>query len=581
MQSTSSDDTHSHGVHISSSPWHSGYTLRCVLCDQVNDERHTSTYCTSCGGVLRVHYDEPRPGLQFPLRSWTPDPLKNHPSALKHLPRLSERYGVDLWAKLEFEHPTGCFKDRGSTIEVQKAIELGRDAICLASTGNMAASVAAYACHFQIPCFVFVPEKTSEAKLAQATIFNATIVRIQGDFAKCEELCKEFAKSGNYYLAGDYVFREEGQKDFAYELVEQGGADVDAIFIPVGCGTNFGAIHKGFLELRKAGLIDRIPQLVAVQPIDSSPVVEGIFKRKKIVKDMVSTMASSVAAANPIDFHKVLQGIDDTQGTAYTVTEDQILDSLQEMAHLEGHFTEPACALPLASVKENLRDWRGKKVLLVLTGTGLKDTQAVAKHSLTPPLIEPTIEAVQSYIASGFPELQKKAWGKARGTILANLKMDAAHDALFANYVQNIERRGKTLRQHEVEALQSLVLQEKTDVKRPLQIMDYKVIMRKEGLVDCSVQLRLNGRDVLSRAKGVGPIDAVIGAIRQETDSVCKVTVRNHEVEILSPDTDSLVVMTLTLEHEGRQVRSKGVSPDTLEAAIHAFEKGFAAFMAG
>ncbi|MFW6157518.1 MAG: threonine synthase, partial [Balneolaceae bacterium] len=218
-----------------------GYELRCVVNNHLNDERQTTTYCTECGSVLRIRYNEPAAHIQYPLDSVVTDPLINHPSTLKPLQRLSKTYGADLYAKLEYEHPTGCFKDRGSYIEVQKALELEAEAICLASTGNMAASVAAYACYFKIPCFVFVPEKTTDAKIAQATIYNANIIRIKGDFSTCEALCRDFAKSGNYYLAGDYVFREEGQKSFSYELLEQHGDDFDYLFVPVGCGTNFGA----------------------------------------------------------------------------------------------------------------------------------------------------------------------------------------------------------------------------------------------------------------------------------------------------------------------------------------------------
>ncbi len=191
-----------------------GYTLTCVPNGHPNSEQETTTYCTECGSVLRVDYDQSSEDLQYPLSDMVPDPLKTHPTALKRHNKLSETYGADLWTKLEFEHPTGCFKDRGSYIEVQKARELEADAICLASTGNMAASVAAYACYFNIPCFVFVPEKTTEAKLAQATIFDANIIRIKGSFSACEQLCREFAKSGNYYLAGDFLFREEGQNCF-------------------------------------------------------------------------------------------------------------------------------------------------------------------------------------------------------------------------------------------------------------------------------------------------------------------------------------------------------------------------------
>ncbi len=556
-----------------------GYELRCVANNHLNYAEETTTYCTLCDSVLRVLYNEPSEKIQYPLDHIRAEPLKTRPTALKRLDRLSDTYGADLWAKLEFEHPTGCFKDRGSYIEVQKALELGADAICLASTGNMAASVAAYACYFKIPCFVFVPEKTTEAKLAQVSIYDANIIRIKGDFSTCEALCRKFAQSGNYYLAGDYVFREEGQKSFAYELLEQGGADADFIFIPIGCGTNFAAVCKGFYEMKAAGQVEHIPRMVAVQPEESSPVVEGIFKKKKIVKKQVNTMAQSAAISDPVDFYKVLEGIEDTDGLAFTVTENEILDSLKEMAVEEGHFTEPACALPLAAFKNNLDTFNEKKCVFILTGSGLKDTKVVAKHSLSSPVLSPDIDKVTNYISSGFIEMQKKSWGKSRDTFIANLKMDEDHEKLYDEYVSTINKKGKTLSNNEIEVLQSLVFNEELDLEYPVEVLDYKLTMRKNGLVKATVKLDLEGREVISEAKGVGPIDAILTAIKAETDNVFLLNVKNHEVEILSPDTDSLVVVTLTLTHEEQEWVSKGASPDTLEAVIQAFTKGMAIAM--
>jgi len=555
---------------------HTGYKMTCIMCGAENSEKKTSTYCTTCGGVLQIEYEESRSEIQYPLSSIVPDPLKNHPSALKHLNRLSKTYGAELYAKLEFEHPTGCFKDRGSYIEVQKALELEADAICLASTGNMAASVAAYACYFKIPCYVFVPEQTSEAKLAQATIYDAIIIRVQGDFTTCEALCREFAKSGNYYLAGDYVFREEGQKSFSYELIQQDDKPFDFVFIPVGCGTNFGAIYKGFREMYDAGTIEKIPKLVAVQPETSSPVVQGIFKREKIVLAQSNTMASSVATSNPIDFYKVLRAIDDTGGDALTVTEDEILESLREMATVEGHFTEPACALPLAAFKNNLEKFAGKRSLLVLTGSGLKDTKVVAKHSLTPPVLKPDLNHIQSYIHSGFVEIQQKSFGKSRDNLLANLKLGENQQELYRKHVERINKRGKTLHKNEMQYLQTMVLNEETDLESPVEVLDYKITMRKEELIEAGVMLKINGEEITSREKGVGPIDAIINAIKAESDKILPIEVVNHEVEILSPDTDSLVVVTLTFEKDGQTWRTKGASADTIEAVINAFEKGLA-----
>ncbi len=560
---------------------HSGYELRCLANNHLNSEKETTTYCTQCGSVLRIYYNEVSDTIRYPLKNILPEPLKTHPTALKRLNRLSETYGAELYAKLEFEHPTGCFKDRGSYIEVQKALELEADAICLASTGNMAASVAAYACYFRLPCFVFVPEKTTDAKIAQATIYDANIIRIKGDFSTCEALCRQFAKSGNYYLAGDYVFREEGQKSFSYEIVEQGGDDFDFIFVPVGCGTNFGAIYKGYSELKAAKKIERIPRLVAIQPEQSSPVVEGIFKKKKIVKEQVNTMAQSVAASDPVDFYKVLHAIEESDGLAFTVTEDEILTSLKEMAIEEGHFTEPACALPLAAFKNNLDIFKDTKCCFILTGAGLKDTQVVAKHSLSSPVLSPDLDKVTNYINSGFIDVQKKSWGRSRDTLMANFKMDKDHEQLYNNYLATINKKGKTLSNNELEVLQSLVFNEDMNVKCPIEVLDYKLIMRKHGLVHATVKLNIQNKEVVSEAKGAGPIDAILSAIKLESDNLFRLEVKNHEVEILSPDTDSLVVVTLTLTSNGQEWISKSASPDTLEAVVLAFTKGMAVAMKG
>lgn len=555
------------------------YKLQCVANRHTNSEKETTTFCTQCDSVLRVYYDESSEELQYPLENLLPDPLKTHQPPLEKLDHLSQKYGADLFAKLEFEHPTGCFKDRGSYIEVQKAMELEADAICVASTGNMAASVAAYACYFDMPCYIFVPEKTTDAKIAQATIFDANIIRLKGDFSTCQNVCIEFAKSGNYYLAGDYVFREEGQKSLAYELYEEGQADFDNIFIPVGCGTNFGAISKGFAELKQAGKISRIPKLIAIQPEQSSPAVESIFKKKKIIKKQVNTMAQSVAVSDPVDFPKVMLGIEESDGAAFTVTEDEILESLKEMVVEEGHFTESASALPLAAFKNNLDTFKNEKCLFLLTGSGLKDTNVVAKHSLSSPVLSPDIEKVHNYINSGFIKMQKDSWGKSRDTFMANLKMDEDHQRLYNDYVSKIKKKGKTLSNNEIEVLQSLIFNEDLGLEYPAEVLDYKVTMRKNELIHAAVKLSIEGKEVISESKGVGPIDAILGAMKAQTDSIFPLEISNHEVDILSPDTDSLVVVTLTLANNDQEWVSKGASPDTLEAVIQAFTKGLAIAM--
>jgi threonine synthase len=477
---------------------------------------------------------------------------------------------------MELETPTGCFKDRGSLIEVLKARELKADAICLASTGNMAASVAAYACFFKIPCYVFVPEFTSEAKLAQANMYNASIIRIKGDYSVCESLCRQFARSGKYYLAGDYVFREEGQKSFSYELVQQQDGPFDFILVPVGCGTNFAAIWKGLREAFDGGLIAQLPRMVAIQPEGSSPVVAGIMKKEKVVLKSVSTMAQAVAAADPVDFHKVLKGIEESDGLAFTVTEEQILEALREMSVEEAIFTEPACALPLAAVKNHPEVFGGRRCLLVLTGTGLKDTAVVARHTIPAPVLDPDVEKVIRFIETGFPEIQKQSWGKSRDTVLNNFKLDPDHEKLYQDYITRINKKGKTLSTREIDMLQSVVLNEQPDLTYPVSVLDYDITMKKNGLVTARLTLDVQGNTVKVAGKGVGPLDAALGTIRSESDRLYPVEVINHGVEIVNPDTNSLVVVSLTLRYDGSDYVVKGASTDVIEAGLNAFTKGLA-----
>ena len=556
------------------------YDLECVLCGKANDERKTTTYCTYCDGVLSVNFHEVSPHIQMPLEKALPDPISTGHTTLRHLPKMSEKYGGELWGKLELEQPTGCFKDRGSHIEVLKAIELGADAICLASTGNMAASVAAYASYYELPCFVFVPEQTSEAKLAQATIHDANILRIKGDFNTCIHICRKFADSGNYYLAGDYVFRGEGQKTFTHELIEQGGTDFDYVIVPVGCGTNFAAIWKGFVEAKQSGKIEATPHMVAVQPDGASPVVEGIFKKKKIIKDAVFTMAKAVAAADPLDFHKVFRGIEESEGLALTTTEEEILISLRELATEEGIFTEPSCSLPLASVKNNPDIFKGKKVLLVLTGTGLKDTGVVSKHALPSPVLEDDIDQINNYIKSGYIDLQKRSWGSSRDQALANFQLQTGQQKQLRRYLDNLNLKGKSLSAEEMEALQLLVVNEQNEIEYPAEVEDYNITMRRNGLVEAELTFIIEGELAKAAGKGVGPLDAILSTAKTLTQHLYPVSIKNHNIEVLSPATNSLVTISLELEHEGRGYTVKSASTDIVEGTIDAFLKGLAVIKA-
>jgi threonine synthase len=215
-------------------------------------------------------------------------------------------------------------------------------------------------------------------------------------------------------------------------------------------------------------------------------------------------------------------------------------------------------------------------VLLVLTGTGLKDAHIVAKHALPSPALEADLTQVLDFIASGYIGIQHDSFGKSRDTLTANLKLAPHQDKLMHEYLGRINRKGKTLSSNELEVLQSLVFAESDSLHYPVVVDDYDVNMRKNGLVHALVTLSVNGVEVKSSNHGVGPVDAVLGAIKKETDKLFAVEVKGHQIDILSPDTNSLVLATLTLGYNDQTVQVKAASPDVIEAAVNAFVKGIA-----
>lgn len=559
------------------------FLLKCAVTGRLNDENKTTTYCTESGYPLTIEYLDVKEHIQWPLKNPQADPLRKRPTSLVRLDRLSATYGADIWAKLEFENPTGCFKDRGSHIEVLKAIELGKKAICLASTGNMAASVAAYSCYHKMDCYVFVPEKTSTGKLAQAMMYNAKVIRVKGDYSDCEMSCREFAVRKDFYLAGDYVYRCEGQKSFSWELIEdQQATDFDHVIVPVGCGTNFAAIWKGFDECQKANKLQQLPKMVAVQPSGCSPVIEGLRKGKKIICEHVNTRAGAVAAADPVDFVKVEQAIKESDGLSMTVTEEEMINSLKEMATVEGYFTEAACALPLAALKKYQATFAGKKVLLVLTGSGLKDAAIVEENSMPNPVLPNDLDMVDQFIDSGYLDVQNAEWGKHRTALLDKLKLEKHQIEAYHQNVDDIKRRQKELNEREKEILISLLFNEKPGTTYPLKIVDYHLNLRKEQQVEAFVEMQIDGEDVISKGIGVGPVDAVLEAVKSRTDRFFPVEVTNFNMEVLSENTEALVVISFTLlTKDGREWVSRAASPDMIEATLSAFTKGLARGLSG
>jgi threonine synthase len=283
---------------------------------------------------------------------------------LVHAPALSQRAGVEVWCKLEGLNPTGSFKDRGMTCAVSAAVREGAQAIVCASTGNTAASAAAYAARAGLRCAVIVPEgKIATGKLAQALMHGARVIALQGNFDEALKLVRELARRHPISLVNSVnQFRIEGQKTAAFEVVEALDGELDAVFIPVGNAGNITAYWKGFKE---AGVS---PRMRGFQAAGAAPLVSGAPVERP------ETVASAIRIGNPARWEEAMDAMTSSGGAVNAVTDEQILEAYRFLAANEGVFCEPASAASVAGLLVHGAD-DCRRVVCVLTGHGLKDPQ--------------------------------------------------------------------------------------------------------------------------------------------------------------------------------------------------------------
>jgi threonine synthase len=300
--------------------------------------------------------------------------------------RLSERVGAEVWLKIEGANPTGSFKDRGMTCAVSAAVREGATAVICASTGNTAASAAAYAARGGLTGAVIVPEgKIATGKLAQALMHGARVVALRGNFDEALALVRELCERHPIALVNSVnPFRREGQKTAAFELIEEPG-EIDALAIPVGNAGNITAYWKGFVEGGAR------PRMLGFQAEGAAPLVYG-----KPVPNP-ETIASAIRIGNPARWEEAMDAMTSSQGAIRAVSDDEILDAYRFLAANEGVFCEPASAASVAGLLKYGADG-ARRVACVLTGHGLKDpTTALARAGSVVPC-EPDIGAVEKAV---------------------------------------------------------------------------------------------------------------------------------------------------------------------------------------
>jgi threonine synthase len=297
---------------------------------------------------------------------------------------VSELVGREVWLKLEGLNPTGSFKDRGMTCAVSAAVREGAQAVICASTGNTAASAAAYAGRAGLTGAVIVPEgKIATGKLAQALMHGARVIALRGNFDQALELVRELCSRHPIALVNSVNdFRLEGQKTAAFEVLEDLGGEVDALCLPVGNAGNITAYWKGFVEAGAA------PEMYGFQAEGAAPLVTG----QRIEKP--ETVASAIRIGNPARWEEAMAAMRDSRGGVNAVSDEQILDAYRLLAAREGVFCEPASA---ASVAGLIHHGAGdaQRIVCVLTGHGLKDPQTALEQAGSVVPCEATIEAVE------------------------------------------------------------------------------------------------------------------------------------------------------------------------------------------
>jgi threonine synthase len=316
-------------------------------------------------------------------------------------PAIAAQIGrqVRVLVKYDGLNPTGSFKDRGMTMAISKAKEAGAKAVICASTGNTSAAAAAYARRGGMRAFVLIPDGyVALGKLAQALLYGAEVLAIQGNFDRALEIVQEMANAYPVTLVNSVnPYRLEGQKTSAFEIIDTLGNAPDWLCIPVGNAGNITAYWMGFCQYHSVGKCDRLPKMMGFQAAGAAPLITG----QPVAHP--ETIATAIRIGNPASWQKAIAVKAASGGEFNAVTDAEILDAYRLLASEEGIFCEPASAASVAGLlKVKDRVPSGATVVCILTGNGLKDPDTAINHSQNTfkQGIEPTIESVAK--AMGF-----------------------------------------------------------------------------------------------------------------------------------------------------------------------------------
>ena len=411
----------------------SAFQFACNECGTRYAEDRSLYVCPACAaaqvpggptrGVLRVELEE----RDLPRR-W-PEALLSSPAGLAPflpvrgpesffsfaaggtpllpVPRLRRELGMPhLFLKDDTRNPSGSTKDRASALVVAKAIEYGYETVAAASTGNAATALAAAGAASGMKTVVFVPAAAPPAKLVQMSSYGARLVPVAGTYDQAFELSLEACARFGWYNRNTALnpFTVEGKKTASLEIARDLGEEApDAVVVPTGDGVIIAGIAKGFADLVRCGLLPQAPRLVAVQPERSGSIARALRSGAAEItpEPDAGSVADSLTVSAPRNAVMALKDVRATGGCGILVSEDAILDSIPRLAAASSVFAEPAAAIALAGLEIALAEGkvgRGERVVLLVTGTGLKDVPAAARRVKVPAPVTPALAAVEAFL---------------------------------------------------------------------------------------------------------------------------------------------------------------------------------------
>jgi threonine synthase len=325
--------------------------------------------------------------------------------------KLASTLGVArLYIKDEGRNPTASFKDRASAIGVAKAQELGFTDIACASTGNAASSLAGAAAAVGLRSTIFVPENAPEPKVMQLLIFGSRVVRVkkpasgvtayEAAYDLCTQACERYGWYNRNCAINAYLV--EGKKTCGLEIAEQMQTQMpDWVVVSVGDGCTIAGVGKGLREMQRLDWIEKSPRLLGVQAEGAAPIAKTFFEGGELVPARGDSIAESIAVSKPRNWRKAIHAIRESNGTMIVVTDEEILQAQQLAARLGGVFGEPAGVAGIAGLKKAIASGvipNSASVLVVVTGSGLKDISAVRRTVTMPEPIAADVDVLERYL---------------------------------------------------------------------------------------------------------------------------------------------------------------------------------------